>query len=171
MFGSLDPQMLHTSVKQSCHLTEEHQKQTEEQEKQLQELPMKVEAKQHMTHQKQQLSLEQPPTSSKTHSPQLLMNHHFTMRKFELYKGANAEWYSDPFYTHPRGYKLCVRIDANGHKKQHGTHVSLFICLMRGEYDDELSWPFRGEIAIELLDQNSWEGKHHRCTIHFDDSI
>jgi len=122
------------------------QKQTEEHEQKF------LEVKQHMTHQKQD---------------------HFMMKDFKLHKDANAEWYSGPFYTHQRGYKLCVRIDANGYGKQRGTHVSLFICLMRGEYDDELSWPFRGEITVELLDQNaqnSREGKHHSCTIHFDDS-
>ena len=43
--------MLHTSAEQPRHLTEEQQKQTEEQEKQLQKLPMKVDVKQHMTHQ------------------------------------------------------------------------------------------------------------------------
>ena len=70
--------MLHTSAEQPRHLTEKQQKQTEEHEKQLQKLPMKVDVKQHMTHQKQDDSSEQPLTLySKTHSPQLLMNHHF----------------------------------------------------------------------------------------------
>jgi len=169
-FSSLGVQILHTSAEQPRHLTEEQQKQTEEQEKQLQKLPMKVEVKQHMTHQKQALSSEQPLTlHSKIYRPQLL----FTMKKFALHKGANAEWYSDPFYTHPRGYKLCVRIDANGYKRQRGTHMSVFICLMRGEYDDELSWPFHGEITVELLDQNaqdSEEGMHHSCTICYDEN-
>jgi len=170
-FGSLDTLMLHTSAEQPRHLPEKQQKQTEEQEKRLQKLPMNVEVKQHMTHQKQNDSSELPLTSySKTHSPQLLINHHFMMKKFALHKGANAEWYSDPFYTHDRGYKLCVRIDANGYKKQRGTHMSVFICLMKGEYDDELSWPFHGEIAVELLDQNALEGKHHRCTICYDEN-
>ena len=50
-FGSLGAPMLHTSALQSHHLTEKQQKQTEEQEKQLQKLPMKVDVKQHMTHQ------------------------------------------------------------------------------------------------------------------------
>ena len=25
-----------------------------------------------------------------------------------------------------------------------GTHVTVFVCLMCGEYDDNLTWPFRG---------------------------
>ena len=95
------PQILHTSAEQPRHLTEKQQKQTEEQEKQLKKFPMKVEVKQHVTHHEQELSSELPLTSYvKTHSPQLLTNHHFTMKKFELHKGANAEWYSDPFYPH-----------------------------------------------------------------------
>ena len=155
------------------HHLPEKQKQTKEQENQLQMFPMKVEVRQHMTQRTQQHSLEQPLVShSKTHRPQLEVNHHFTMKKFQQFKEANAEWFSDPFYTHPQGYKLCVRIDANGDTKKH-THVSLSICVMRGEYDNELRWPFHGEIAVELLDQNeghSREGTHHKCTIRYDDS-
>ena len=34
-----------------------------------------------------------------------------------------------------------------------GTHVSVFTCLMRGEFDSHLKWPFRGDITIQLLNQ------------------
>lgn len=156
------------------HLREQHQKQTEEQQKQLQKLPVKPagEVKQLQDSNSSELPLV---SKSEPSSPQLLVNHHFMMKKFELHKRYNSEWYSDrdPFYTHPQGYKLCVRIDANGYEKRRGTHVSLYICLMKGEYDHMLSWPFYGEITVELLNQNagnSTEGMHHKCTICYDDS-
>ena len=96
----------------------------------------------------------------------------FTMKNFDLHKSNNAVWYSEPFYTHPRGYKMCIRIDANGYEQVIGTHVSLYTCMMRGEFDDELSWPFRGEIAVELLNQdtdNPKEGNHY--TIQYDNNV
>jgi hypothetical protein len=33
-----------------------------------------------------------------------------------------------------------------------GPHLSLFIHLMRGDYDDVLDWPFRGRITLSILD-------------------
>ena len=36
-----------------------------------------------------------------------------------------------------------------------GSFLSLFIHLMRGEYDDILEWPFRGRITLTVLDLRS----------------
>ena len=48
------------------------------------------------------------------------------------------DWYSPPFYSHSEGYKMCLRVDANGNGDGKGTHVSVFVCLVRGEFDDVL---------------------------------
>ena len=72
------------------------------------------------------------------------------MDDFEQHKKSNDEWYSPPFYTHLGGYRMCLRVDANGNGNGEGTHVSLFVSLMRGEFDDLLQWSFRGEITIQL---------------------
>ena len=37
-----------------------------------------------------------------------------TMTNFDQHKIDSDEWYSPPFYTHPRGYKMCLCMDANG---------------------------------------------------------
>ena len=95
----------------------------------------------------------------------------FTMEDFDLHKRTNAEWYSRPFYTHERGYKMCVRIDANGYEWVKDTHVSLYTCMLKGEYDDELSWPFRGEIAVELLSQDPTHREGNHFTIQYDDNV
>ena len=65
----------------------------------------------------------------------------------------NEDWYSPPFYTHPGGYKMCIKVDADGNDDGAGTHVSVYAYLMRGRNDDNLSWPFTGEVTITLLNQ------------------
>ena len=69
-------------------------------------------------------------------------------------------WFSDPVHSHFGGYKMCLRVDANGHKEGKGTHVSVYIYLMRGGNDDNLKWPFKGTIKVSLLNQLE-DGQHH----------
>ena len=46
--------------------------------------------------------------------------------------------------------KMCLLVDANGCGRGKGTHVSVFVCLMRGEFDDYLKWPFNGTVTVQL---------------------
>ncbi len=62
-------------------------------------------------------------------------------------------WYSTPVYTHDRGYKICLGVYANGQAQYTGTHVSGLVYFMKGEFDDELKWPFRGIIYFRVLDK------------------
>ena len=39
---------------------------------------------------------------------------------------------------------------------------------MRGEFDDHLKWPFRGDVTIQLLDQQD-DKNHQTGTAHFND--
>ena len=91
----------------------------------------------------------------------------FTMDTFQECKENDSQWYSDPFYTHPRGYKMCLRVDANGYDKGSGTHLSLFTCFMKGDFDSKLPWPFYGQIVVELLNQNA-DDHHQKYTIYYD---
>ena len=72
----------------------------------------------------------------------------FTMSHFEQNKAENTIWYSPTFYTHPRGYKMCLRINANGRLDGENTHVSVFLHMMKGEHDEYLHWPFRGNVTV-----------------------
>ena len=87
------------------------------------------------------------------------------MTEFSKHKGDN--WFSPPFYSGPREYKMCFCV--------HHTRVSLLtevtsVCvyLMRGEYDDMLVWPFHGDITVQVVDQSSNQN-HQECTLKFDD--
>ena len=83
----------------------------------------------------------------------------FTISDFSKHKTAADEWSSAPFYTHPQGYKFSVIVRANGGGRGEGTHVSVGIQMMKGEYDDSLTFPFRGTFTIEII--NWQEDRHH----------
>jgi len=92
----------------------------------------------------------------------------FTMTDFELLKKDGDDWFSPPFYSHIEGYKLRLRVSANGQLDGKGTHVSLFVHLMRGEHDNCLKWPFCGDVHVRALNQRA-EGIHAKCIFRFDD--
>ena len=78
-------------------------------------------------------------------------------------RATNDKWYSPGFYTSPGGYKMCLIVYSNGTGEGRGTHISCYTCLMPGDYDDTLEWPFKGEVTIELLNQLE-DKNHHKCT-------
>ena len=104
-----------------------------------------------------------------TVSPQYLYNLapiEFTIGDFSEKKQANKEWLSSPFYTHNRGYKFRLNVHPNGINDGSGSHPSVHAELMKGEYDDELEWPFEGDIRIELMNWRE-DKNHHSATICF----
>ncbi|CAF0872382.1 unnamed protein product [Adineta steineri] len=60
---------------------------------------------------------------------------------------------SEPFYTSPIRYKMCLRLYLNGDGNARGTHLSLFLVIMRHEYDGIIHWPFKYKIIFTLLNQ------------------
>ena len=81
------------------------------------------------------------------------------MEGFQKKMEKNEEWFSDPVYSRFGGYKMCLRVDANGSEGK-GTHVSVYAYLMRGDNDDNLRWPFKATIKVSLLNQLE-DGQHH----------
>ena len=57
-----------------------------------------------------------------------------------------------------------VRVDANTEN-----HVSVWLYLCKGEYDETLEWPFCADIEIELLNWRE-DGHHHRHLVHFNEA-
>lgn len=89
----------------------------------------------------------------------------FTMENFAQYKRENKEWFSPPFYTSQKGYRMCLEVLANGQGSTRGQYVAVYSYLMRGEFDDVLEWPFLGELVIELVDQES--ARYHAQSIRY----
>ena len=87
----------------------------------------------------------------------------FTITQFSHRIRLKNAYFSPPFYTSAQGYKMCLKVHAAGNV---GTHVAVYGFLMKGEYDDSLSWPFCADIIIDIL---NWRGdhSHHRKILHF----
>ena len=108
-----------------------------------------------------------PPAA--TISPPFLYNQapmEFIISDYHEKKEANEKWYSSPFYTHNRGYKFRLEVYTNGNVTGRGSHLSVGAQLMRGEYDNELEWPFEGDIRVELLNWRE-DKNHHSYVIPF----
>ena len=90
-------------------------------------------------------------------APWVVVVENFTLKKRE---GADAFIYSKPFYSSVGGYKFCLKVYPNGMGSGHGSHLSVYLCLMRGENDDQLAWPFDGSVTVTLLNQQQ-DGHHH----------
>ena len=60
-------------------------------------------------------------------------------------------------------YNIGFNVYPNGIGLGKGTHVSVFIPILKGNYDDKLSWPFIGTVKVEIL--NQLEDKNHRVAI------
>ena len=91
----------------------------------------------------------------------------FIMPDFAQHKLDDDEWFSPPFYTHTHGYKMCLRVHANGFGDAKRKYVSVFNFLMQGEYDDELEWPYTGTIDIHLVNQLK-DQNHHKASLSFE---
>ena len=102
-------------------------------------------------------------------SPYFLPPCTLSMHNFSEHKRVSDAWWSTPFYTGPHGYKLRLRVDANGGGSGKGTHVSVYVRLMKGENDDILTWPFKCDITIRLLNWREDKG-HVEKILDFNDS-
>ena len=61
---------------------------------------------------------------------------------------------SPPFYTGQYGYKLRAEAFLNGLGQGKGSHLSLYVVIMKGEYDAILPWPFQQRVDFILIDQD-----------------
>ena len=81
--------------------------------------------------------------------------HKLTLKGFSdcQKKGDFGDWYSDPLYSHPGGYKLRLNIATNGAREVRNTHISTLLILLKGDNDGKLSWPITFAVTLRLLNQ------------------
>ena len=92
----------------------------------------------------------------------------FTLSDFEQRKSEGAIWYSPAFYTHNRGYRICLQVYPNGYGDSNRTHVSVFLHILHGPFDAQLKWPFRAKITVQIVNQ-AGDDNHHETTINYND--
>ena len=73
----------------------------------------------------------------------------FTVENIQKLRADLNTWCSPPFYSQLGGYKMRLRV-----KSRHATVFRidtciLSVCLMKGEFDDDLSWPLKGTLTLE----------------------
>ncbi len=88
-------------------------------------------------------------------SPLQLPPFYFSVQNYNQYKKDNHIIMSPPFYSHPKGYKICLQIYPNGFQNGVNTYMSLFVVILRGEFDDTLQWPFTGRVTIDMYSNKS----------------
>ena len=110
---------------------------------------------------KQEIGKQMKSDKAGLHSHVGLVPFNFTMTGFEQKKRLNHQWLSPPFYTHPHGYKMCLRVDANGNGRGENNTVSISLNMIKGDYDDSLKWPFQGDITIQLKNKIGGDEGHH----------
>ena len=77
----------------------------------------------------------------------------YTQKLHEAKAKGGLELKSEPFMTSRYGYKLGASIFPDGNGSGEGNHLSVYIRVLPGNYDNILDWPFRLPISFRLLDQ------------------
>ena len=81
-----------------------------------------------------------------------------TMTGYEGLKRSRQEWFSPTIFSHPAGYRFVLGIQACGSEIGKNTYVSLAVYLAKGEHDDQLKWPFQGNVSVSLLNWREKKG-------------
>ena len=74
----------------------------------------------------------------------------FTFGKYNQYRDSDKDQLSVPFYTDQQGYKLRLKITY--YSSPHND-IGASLCLIKGEYDDNLHWPVSIKVRLEVLNQ------------------
>ena len=61
---------------------------------------------------------------------------------------------SPPFYSGLDGYRMKLTVYPNGHGSGNGHYLSLFVRLLQGPYDDQLTWPYPWQTELIIFDPN-----------------
>jgi len=72
-----------------------------------------------------------------------------TMPEYSQKRKEQTDWYSGSFYTHHKGYRLCVNVCITP------PYMSVGLLLMKGPHDEKLKWPMKGYCEVKLLNQIS----------------
>ena len=88
----------------------------------------------------------------------------FKLTSFQEHKRNSDIFYSPSFLSSPGGYTMRIEVSANGSGEGWRTHVSVCVHLIQGDNDDSLTWPFNGQVTVELLNQQE-NCNHHKKTI------
>jgi len=79
----------------------------------------------------------------------------FRHRRQEAIAGTVRALHSAPCFTSDYGYKYCLRLFPDGDGIGKGQFLSLYLVIMRSEYDNILKWPCQMKLKVTLINQQS----------------
>ena len=82
-------------------------------------------------------------------------------------EGSKERLHSEPFYTSPQKYKMKIQLCPNGSGEAKNTHLSVFITIIKGEYDAILPWPFLPQVTFTLIDQQEDTSQRENVVMSF----
>ncbi len=91
----------------------------------------------------------------------------FSVTEYQRKKEYETRFISPSFYTGIGGYHVNVDVYANGNGDAKGTHVSVYVHLLEGKYNDKLNWPFVGKVQVMLLNQEE-DNHHYKRVVKFE---
>ena len=77
----------------------------------------------------------------------------YNKRKYDAEIGSITALHSSPCFTSRYGYKYCLRLYLNGDGLGRGEYLSLFLVIMKSEYDNVLQWPFQQKVKFTIINQ------------------
>lgn len=84
----------------------------------------------------------------------------FSVKRKQAQNGIELLIYSDPFYTHENGYKICLGAYPDGFGVDKGVHLTVAFYIMSGLSDNILQWPFNHDVTLSLVNQDT--GRNQR---------
>ena len=86
--------------------------------------------------------------------------------EFKKYKNGEII-HSTGFYTRNGGYKMYFRVFPSGCSRAFVNQISVGVYLMKGDHDDHLTWPVKGTLTVQLLNQLSDSNHSEPVEFHF----
>ena len=88
------------------------------------------------------------------------------LAEFEKYKN-RENTYSTGFYARDEGYKVYLCVYPSGYAG-YDNYVTVIVYLMKGDYDGHLTWPVKGTLTVQLLNQLSDDSHSEPVKFQFD---
>ena len=109
-------------------------------------------------------------TQENLHTHMNILPIHIVLNNFVSKRKAGEIWESQPFYSRPHGYKMCLKVYTNGRGEAKNTHISVYVKILHGDFDYKHFWPFRGSVFVIIMDHTDDE-EHFTKEIKFDGEI
>ena len=104
----------------------------------------------------------------KSPSTPIFTYHDVRIKNFTAQKAATSCYKSGRLYlqTPNSGYCWQLRVYPNGTGSGEGSHISVFLHLIPGQYDTSMQWPFKGCVYVRLFDHKLIASHGKRITVN-----